>query len=72
MTSIRIPKDWTGEEALAITAFLERLELTIWAAHGHEMARCLRRADEQQAAWLTAPSEHIPPDDDEEDEDIPF
>ncbi len=38
-----IPDAWSGEEALAFVALLERLSQAIWRAHGPEMARCLER-----------------------------
>ena len=42
MKHCSIPDVWTGEEALAFVAFLERLSEAIWRAHGQEMERCLR------------------------------
>jgi hypothetical protein len=43
MSHCSIPDAWTGEEALAFVALLDRLSQAIWRAHGEEMARCLER-----------------------------
>jgi len=43
MKHCNIPNTWTGAEALAFVAFLDRLSAAIWRAHGPEMARCLWR-----------------------------
>jgi len=43
MKHCNIPNTWTGAEALAFVAFLDRLAAAIWRAHGPEMARCLWR-----------------------------
>ncbi len=37
----RIPESWTGEDALLVVAFLERLIHAIWRAHGSSMAPIL-------------------------------
>lgn len=71
---VHIPTHWSGDEALAFVAFLDRLEHAIWVAHGPEMAASLQRADDLQAAWITSPG-HAPPvdlDDEEDENDIPF
>lgn len=41
MKHCTIPDHWTGQEALAFVALLDRLSLAIWRAHGADMARCL-------------------------------
>ena len=33
INEIRIPKDWTGEQAVLVLDFLEHLIDTIWAIH---------------------------------------
>jgi hypothetical protein len=43
MKHCNIPNSWTGSEALAFVALLDRLRDAIWRAHGREMARCLWR-----------------------------
>lgn len=42
MKHCSIPRDWTGDEALAFVALLDRLSQAIWRAHGFDMARCLQ------------------------------
>lgn len=44
MKHCNIPDVWSGEEALAFVAFLNRLIEAIWRAHGHKMGRCLEKA----------------------------
>jgi len=43
MSHCPIPDAWSGEEALAFVALLDRLSQAIWRAHGDEMACCLER-----------------------------
>ena len=43
MKHCTIPDAWTGEQALAFVALLDRLSQAIWRAHGHEMAHYLER-----------------------------
>ena len=50
-----IPDAWTGEEALAFVALLDRLSQAIWRAHGSEMARCLQAHDDASHAARRPP-----------------
>ena len=71
--AVRIPRHWSGDEALVFVAFLENITHAVWAAHGRDMAACLQRADDLQAAWTNAPSYAKPADTlMEEDDEIPF
>ncbi|MFC1482572.1 hypothetical protein ACFL51_02075 [Myxococcota bacterium] len=45
MKHCNIPHAWTGDEALAFVALLDRLTDAIWRAHGDKMARCLQRRE---------------------------
>lgn len=37
MKHVTIPNEWSGEEALKLVAFLERVIEAVWRAHGREM-----------------------------------
>lgn len=54
MKHCTIPDVWTGEQALAFVALLDRLSQAIWRAHGAEMGRLLERLHDRRA-------EHRPP-----------
>ena len=71
--TVRIPRHWSGDEALAFVAFLENITHAVWDAHGPKMAACLQRADDLQSAWINSPS-YVQPADAAEDDDgeIPF
>lgn len=58
MKHCTIPENWSGDEALAFVALLERLTRSIWRAHGDEMARCLalRNARRDPHSHWTGPS----------------
>ena len=43
MKHCNIPDVWSGDEALAFVAFLQRLIDAIWRAHGHNMGPCLEK-----------------------------
>ena len=43
MRHVKIPDTWTGPEALAFVALLDRLTDAIWRAYGPQMALCLSR-----------------------------
>lgn len=45
MKHCNIPDIWTGDEALAFVALLDRLTCAIWRAHGDKMAHCLQQRD---------------------------
>ena len=53
MKHCTIPSDWTGDQALAFVALLDRLSLAIWRAHGADMARCLQDPDADHCAHCT-------------------
>jgi hypothetical protein len=68
---MRIPDDWTTDEAIAVVAFLEHVISAIWSAHGDKMGD--RLLDPTQ--WTPWP----PPDldvactaEDDPEDDIPF
>ena len=46
MKHCTIPDTWSGKEALAFVAFLDRLSQAVWRAHGGSMARCLMEHDD--------------------------
>jgi hypothetical protein len=50
MTTVRIPDNWNGDEALAVVAFLERVIAAIWKTHAPQMSRELERAEDRQSA----------------------
>ena len=41
MKRVTIPTHWTGQEALDVVGFLEKVILAIWRAHGGSMAHAL-------------------------------
>lgn len=45
MKHCNIPDAWTGDEALAFVALLDRLTCAIWRAHGDKMALSLQRRE---------------------------
>lgn len=49
MKHCSIPDAWTGDEALAFVALLDRLTNAIWRAHGEKMAHCLQRREDQSS-----------------------
>lgn len=50
MKHCNIPDAWTGDEALAFVALLDRLTCAIWRAHGERMAHCLQQRDVHSSA----------------------
>lgn len=65
MKHVKIPSDWTGDEALLMSSFLEELIRGIWRAHGEEMGTVLRRSRSPSAS--PEPKENSVLDD-----DLPF
>ena len=63
MKHCNIPGAWTGDEALAFVALLERLTCAIWRAHGEKMAHCLQQRDVHSSA-LCPPAKAAALDDD--------
>jgi len=61
---IFVPDNWTGEQALAIHDFLERLTTTIWERYEKEMIPLILVHPYEDQIEL------FPPDID--DEDVPF
>jgi hypothetical protein len=51
MKHCNIPQAWTGDEALAFVALLDRLTDAIWRAHGEKMSRCLQQRDVQASIY---------------------
>jgi hypothetical protein len=43
MKHVTIPTHWTGEEALDVVGFLEKVIHAIWRAHGGSMGQVLYR-----------------------------
>ena len=43
MSSINVPDDWSGEDALVVVAFLEEIVLAIWSRHRWEMGLVIER-----------------------------
>ena len=42
MSTIKIPTQWTADEALTVAYFLENIIEAIWDIHGHQMSRYLQ------------------------------
>jgi len=50
MRQVRVPKNWSGHDALITVAFLENVIAAIWRQHGYEMAECLATSDTYRKA----------------------
>ncbi len=66
---LRIPEDWTGEQALAVFEFLERFATAIWDRYENQMIPALL---EQQAIMDHEEAIDCPPLRDDELHDDPF
>lgn len=61
-----VPRDWTGDQALAAARLLRLALDAVWAVHGEAMAVAL--ADRPESQWLDFMEGREEPSDDE----IPF
>ena len=43
MTSIKVPDEWTGKDAIIVVAFLEEVVHAIWSRHRREMGLFMER-----------------------------
>ena len=50
MKHVKIPTDWTAEEALGVSSFLETIIRSIWQVHGEKMNAQRERIRRQQRA----------------------
>ena len=64
-----VPRDWNGEQALAVAGALQRAIDAIWSVHGEDMAAELGERRQRHAAWEEVLRGEM--DQGEEDE-IPF
>ena len=71
MSSIKVPDEWTGEEALLVAAFLEDVVQTIWHSHGRKMGLILERQYRQNNPDIPQANPHKQ-DQDLNDEFFPF
>ncbi len=46
-----VPRDWTGEQALAAVGLLRAASQAIWQVHGEEMALTLGELPRSDPAW---------------------
>ena len=64
-----VPREWSGEQALAVVRVLQAAVDAIWSVHGEDIAAELPACGHRPAAWdQVRPGEQ---DDGDEDE-IPF
>ena len=67
--AVTIPEHWTADEALVIVSFLRCISESIWAAHGHQIAKRLHLSDERgHETSIPLPNVDLP----ELDDDMPF
>ncbi len=70
MSLLRIPDDWSGEEALIIVAFLEDVAQAIWSRYQWEMGLIMeRRYNDNNPDSPISTSEEAP---DLSDDAMPF
>mgnify|MGYP006928214854 CR=1 FL=1 len=50
MKHVKIPTDWSAEEALSVSSFLETIIRSIWQVHGEKMDGHRQRIRRQQRA----------------------
>ena len=50
MKHVKIPTDWTAEEALGVSSFLETIIRSIWQVHGEKMNGHRQRIRREQRA----------------------
>lgn len=69
-----VPRDWTGEQALAAVALLRAASQAIWQVHGEEMALTLGELPPSDPAWrgIGDDIEDDPEHDRLTEDDIPF
>ena len=70
MSSIKIPDDWSGEDALVVVGFLDEVVHAIWTRHGSEMGHLLELQQQVDSADTQLPSFGQHPD--FAKDDIPF
>lgn len=71
MSSLKIPDDWSGEDALIVVSFLEEIIHAIWSRHRWEMGLVMERSyrDVHSDAEIDNSEEEAP---DFGDDAIPF
>jgi hypothetical protein len=66
MRHVKIPRGWSGDEALTVVSFLEDVIRAVWREHGKKMSQELCRVELEP--WLESPA----PDTDPADDAPPF
>ncbi len=64
-----VPREWSGEQALAVVRVLQRAIDAIWSVHGEDIAAELGARGRRHAAWEQVLRQE---QDDGDEEDIPF